>query len=120
MPISISYGGLRRCAGFVASTNWSVGRSVFARHIWIVGALLALLSLLYTGIIMINSHRAAVEDARGDVRGLGVILAEQTTRRVETIDLMLLDLQAYIQDLGIRTPDEFERILDGEDNSRIL
>ncbi len=120
MPIAILRSRLSRCGGVVAATIRSVGNSVFDRHIWIVGVLLALLSLLYTGTIMITSRRAVVEDARGNVRDLGVILAEQTTRRVETIDLMLQDMQAHIQELGIRTPGEFERLLVGEDTRRFL
>jgi signal transduction histidine kinase/CheY-like chemotaxis protein len=97
-----------------------VGRSAFDQHIWIIGLLLALLSLLYTGIIVQNSRREAVAHASADMRGLGIVLADQTSRYVQTIDLVLTQTQSYIQDLGIRTPDEFRHLVEGGDMNRLL
>ena len=120
MPISMLHSRLTRFAAFVASTTRFLARSAFDQHIWIVGLLLALLSLLYTGIIIQNSRRDAIEHARTDMRGLGIVLADQTSRYVQTLDLLLQQAQSDIQELGIRTPDEFRHLLQGGDIGRLV
>jgi diguanylate cyclase (GGDEF)-like protein/PAS domain S-box-containing protein len=97
-----------------------VVRFVFDQHIWGIGVVLALLSLACAGVIVQQSRREAVEHARADIRGLGIVLAEQTSRYVQTIDLVVQQAQSHIQDLEIRTPDAFRRLVEGEDTHRYL
>jgi signal transduction histidine kinase/ActR/RegA family two-component response regulator len=111
---------LRRNAGVVAATTRSVARSAFDRHIWVIGVLLTLLSLMYAGIVIQQSRRDAVAHARADMRGLGIALAEQTSRYVQTIDLVVEQAQSHIQDLEIHTPDTFRHVIEGEDMHRYL
>jgi signal transduction histidine kinase/ActR/RegA family two-component response regulator len=120
MPTSILHSRLRRWARLVAATTRSAARSAFSQDIWIVGVFSALLSLLYTGIILQDSRRTAVEHARTEMRGLGIVLAEQTSRYVQTLDLLLQQTQLHIAGLAIRTPDQLKRLLSGEDIHRFL
>jgi PAS domain S-box-containing protein len=120
MPFSMLSRRLRRCAGFISSSARSVGRSTFDQHIWLVGLALALLSLLYTGVIIRDSRREAVEHARAEIWGLGIVLAEQTSRYMQTIDLLLEQTQSRIEARGIRTPEEARYHLAGNDIRQLL
>ena len=54
-----------------------------------------------------------------DTYALGV-LAEQTTRYIEVIDLLLREVQAHSRELDIRTPEEFHQALVGEATHQYL
>jgi diguanylate cyclase (GGDEF)-like protein len=52
----------------------------------------------------------AVENAREDAYGFGVLIAEQTERSMQLIDLVLQQQRATILGSGISTPDEFAEL----------
>src|SRR5665647_2264602 len=62
----------------------------------------------------------AIRDASTDTGNLATVLAEQTNRSVQSIDLMLNELQERIELLGARTPNDFRRLLQGEDTYQLL
>ena len=120
MPTSVLYARIRRCASIVAATTRSAVRSAFGQHIWIIGIFFALLSLVYTSVVIQGSRRSAVAYAGDDTRGLGIIMAEQTSRYLQVLDLLLQQTQAHIQTFGIRTPEQFKRLLAGEEIHQFL
>ena len=67
-----------------------------------------------------DMHRRTVEDVQSEVRDLGGVVAEQTSGYVQVMDLLLREMQYRIRDIGIRTPDEFRRVVGGEDTRRFL
>ncbi|MDR3473685.1 MAG: ATP-binding protein [Devosia sp.] len=115
-----SYTKLRRCAGVFVGAMRSVERAAFDEDVWIVGAVLAVLCFLYAVMITIDTRGQAVLQARSDMRGMGIALAEQTSRYVQTVDLLVEQAQSHLQDLGIRAPDAFRRLAGGEDIRRFL
>ena len=62
----------------------------------------------------------AINDASRNAGNLATVLAEQTNRSVQSIDLMLHELQERIEVLGAKTPNEFRRLLQGEDTYQLL
>jgi PAS domain S-box-containing protein len=95
-------------------------QSHVARNLRIIGGILALLTLLAAGLTIWDTYRRTIEDAKSDMRDLGLVLAEQATRYVQVIDQLLREVQLRSHDLGIRTPEEFRLRLAGEDTHLFL
>src|SRR5580658_2206812 len=105
MPLSGHRGvaSLARTAPAAIRAGWAR----VARQIWVVGATLALLTLIGAGLTIWDMHRRTLQEANDDARTLGTVLAAQTTRYVEVIDLPLREVQARTVQLGIRTTEDF-------------
>ena len=59
-------------------------------------------------------RRNALASAEQTTATLGVVLADQTTRSIQSVDLVLREAQLRVADLGLRTPDEFRQAMAGE------
>jgi diguanylate cyclase (GGDEF)-like protein len=62
----------------------------------------------------------AIRDAYVNTGNLATVLAEQTSRSVQSIDLMLDELYEWIDSIGARTPSDFHRLLEDEDTYKLL
>ncbi len=113
------HGGMASLAR-AASAATRAGWSRVVRQIWVVGAALALLILIGAGLTVWDMHRRTLADANDSARSLGIVLAEQTTRYVEVIDLLLREVQAHSRGLDIRTPEAFRHGLTGEATHQYL
>lgn len=91
----------------MAASRSDVFRS--SRHLWGVGIVLIVITLLGCGVTIWDLHRQTIEQQRVAVGNLGVVLAEQTSRYVQVIDLVLEEVQWRVANLGIRTPDQLAR-----------
>ena len=103
-----------------ASADIHAGWSRVARQAWVVGAALALLTLIGAGLTIWDMHRRTLQEATDNTRTVGIVLAAQTTRYVEVIDLLLREVQAHCRELDLRTPEAFEHGLTGEATHQYL
>jgi diguanylate cyclase (GGDEF)-like protein len=95
-------------------------RGLAARHKLLrSGQIVALLTTLViaaigtTASLMIwNSRQEYLGDRQRDMQGMGVVLAEQTARYVQIIDLIMLDVQAKSASLDIESLADFKRRMD--------
>jgi PAS domain S-box-containing protein len=101
---------LARAASEAIRPGWSR----VARQVWVVGAALAMLTLIGAGLTIWDMHRRTLQEATDNTRTVGIVLAAQTTRYVDVIDLLLREVQAHSRELDLRTPDAFDRGLTGE------
>ena len=62
----------------------------------------------------------AIDDASKDAANLAIVLAEQTTRSVQSIELVLNEVQEHLERIGVTTPEAFRRLLNGEDTFKLL
>ncbi len=62
----------------------------------------------------------AIDDASKDAANLAIVLAEQTTHSVQSIDLILNEVQEHLKRIGVTTPEAFRRLLHGEDTFKLL
>src|SRR5262249_51863162 len=62
----------------------------------------------------------AAEDAARETGNSATILAEQTSRTVQAIDIVLTELQERIYKLGVSTPDNFRRLTDNAETHSLL
>jgi diguanylate cyclase (GGDEF)-like protein len=75
------------------------------RHLVIVAAGLFGAAVLAIGLTVWWLRSDAIDDATKDSDHLAIVLAEQTNRAVQSIDLVLDEIQGRLENLGARTQD---------------
>jgi diguanylate cyclase (GGDEF)-like protein len=83
------------------------GRSVLMLNVLVIVAIGAT-----AGFTIWDNRQSALEEHQNDMKSMGVVLAEQTSRYVQVIDLTLRDVQSRIVQLNITTPADFQRQLE--------
>ena len=81
---------------------------------------MVLVTVLCATLTVWDMYRKTAREARGNLADLGMVLAEQTSRYVQVVDLLLRELQSRSHSLQIQTPDEFIQALGGEDTHGFL
>ncbi len=76
---------------------------------WIIAAtaLLALLFVAATAAVILTLHKSLVEDEKSDLRNLALILAEETDRSFQSVEMAQRTLLNDIDRFKITTPDAF-------------
>ena len=87
---------------------------------WGIGAVVVLVTVLCATLTIWDLYRKTSLETRRNLADLGMVLAEQTSRYVQVVDLLLQELQAQSQAVHIGTPEEFDRSLGGEDTHNFL
>ena len=62
----------------------------------------------------------AIDDASRDSNNLAVVLAEQVTNSIQSIDLVLTGIQYQIEILSAQSPNDVDRVFRGEDTHQFL
>ena len=75
------------------------------------GAGLLTVVVLAIGMATWDLRRASLADARANTDTMAILLAEQTDRSVQAVDIVLRDVQERIAALGVGTPEEFRRVV---------
>ena len=100
-------------------TDWvrPSGRGIALTRIAVF--LLAAIALAI-GVTLWNLRQDALADASLNTDNLAIVLAEQTNRFVQAVDIVMHDVQEKIAALGVATPDDFRRILQREEMHEFL
>ena len=85
-------------------------RQLAFRGLIATAAALIALAVLATVLTIIGLHDDAMQGAERDAGNLATVLAEQTARSVQAIDLALTELQGKVEASGIATPEEFRAV----------
>jgi signal transduction histidine kinase len=85
-----------------------------ARRIIIAGALLIVITIVGAGLSVWDLHDNAIDASRQDMANLGIVLAEELSRSMESVDLVLGEATQRIAHSGAATPDEFRREMASE------
>lgn len=91
-----------------------------SRRLTLAGIILVAIIVAAAGVATWLSHEEALASYRREVRNLGIVLAEQTARSMQAVDLVLQELQAKVAAEGIRTPDELKLLMGTEEAHRLL
>src|SRR5215470_12928840 len=107
-----------------AGTSWAMGTSVVSAAIararsllrrndgayfLSAGAVLAAAAAVAVGGTIWQLRTDAIDEARRDTANLAMILAEQTERSIQGIDLVLRELQDDITNMKLETTEALER-----------
>ena len=87
------------------STRPRVSRTVVG--LWAICVSLVLVVFGLAALDIRAQHQATIHDQRRSLEQLGRVLAEDMSRYVRLIDVVLGDVQAHIADLNITTPVQF-------------
>jgi diguanylate cyclase (GGDEF)-like protein len=98
-----------------ARTDRSSFRNLVAVAAGILGT-----AVLALGLTVWWLRADAIEGASSDAANLAIVLAEQTNRSVQSIDLILDEVQEHLKQRGVTTPDAFRRVLQGKDTYDLL
>ena len=90
------------------------------QRLWAVGITLIVIALLGAGVTIWDLRREAIANYRRDIANLGVVLAEQTARYVQVVDLALQDIEARKAALGVTTPEQFVTVFGSEQMHEFL
>ncbi|HWK48085.1 MAG TPA: ATP-binding protein [Stellaceae bacterium] len=86
-----------------------------SRRFLLVGILLSIITVIAAGLTIWDLRGAAIESYRSNMKNLGVVLAEQTSRSMQAVDLVVKETGAKILDAGVETPEQFNRLMATEE-----
>ena len=90
-------------------------RSRAAQVLVVCGLLLAAAVTAGTWVIVSSLHNRALADRERELRNIALVLAEQTDRAFQALDLVQTSLIERMQSLGISSNEDHEREMSGHD-----
>jgi signal transduction histidine kinase len=90
------------------------------RRLWLICALLILMALAAGLGVIWQLRHDAIFNAQRELTNLGTVLAEQTTRTVQSVDLVLQEVQAHVAAPGPKSAEAFRTQFAGEPTRRFL
>ena len=81
------------------------GEAHIVSRLWLVEIALIILTVAGVGLTIADMYRRTIDTNRGNMATLGAVLADQTSRTMQVLDLLLQDVQARSQGMAIRTPE---------------
>jgi signal transduction histidine kinase len=90
------------------------------RRLWVICALLVSSAFLIGGEVTWREHQNAFAVAERELKNLGVVLAEQTSRTVQSVDVIVQAVQLRVSSLDIQSPDDFRDRLAGNATHQFL
>jgi two-component system cell cycle sensor histidine kinase PleC len=95
-------------------------RGTTGRRLWII-CILLVFATVTTGIAVIwQLRQSALARADRELTNLGTVLAEQTSRTIQSIDLVLKEVQSHIATLDPRSPEGLRAKLQGPEVGQYL
>jgi PAS domain S-box-containing protein len=91
-----------------------------SRHLSFVGFGLLVIILLTASIAIWDRREEAIARSRQNIINLGVVLAEQTARSMQAVDLVLQETTAMVRAAGVHSPEQFQRLMGTEEVHRFL
>lgn len=85
----------------------------------VAGGLLAA-AVVAVGLSVWRQHDYAVSEGYREVENLATVLSEQTNHSLQSIDLLLNDVQSKLESFGAMPPEAFRRLIQSEDTYNLL
>jgi len=86
-----------------------------SRGLVLSGVLFIAITLIAACVAIWNLRENRIADEMRDAQSLSVVLAEQTARTIQAVDLVVQQTLAMVQTHGPQTPDQFRQEMGGED-----
>ena len=104
---------IRQIQGIVKALGFTRSRLFlrYGRSVPLLNVLVVLAFGATAGFTIWHNRQSALEQHQTEMNSMGVVLAEQTSRYVQVIDLTLREVQSRIATLNIATPGDFQRQL---------
>jgi PAS domain S-box-containing protein len=89
-------------------------RSVPSRRISLAGVILVAVTVIAAGLTVADRRDDSIASYRREITNLGIVLAEQTARSMQAVDLVVKEVQAQVAAAGADNPEEFRRVMGTE------
>ena len=106
--------------GAAAARTRSIGPALRRRALVAVGALLVLAIIGLTYFVIVELRAREIRDAERDLSRLDLVLAEQTDRTIQAVDLILQGVTEDLRAAGIGTEESYRQQAIGPELFRIL
>jgi len=90
------------------------------RGTWLICALLVVTTFAIGTFVIWQQRQTAFRDTERELTNLGVVLAEQTSRTVQSVDIILQEVQTHVATLDARSPEQYHQQLAGADTVQFL
>ena len=79
------------------------------RRVYVIGCLCIAITLLAPGFAIRELYRSRIAEETQSTRNLAVVLAEQTARSIQSVDLIVQDTRRMALVDGVTDPDQFRQ-----------
>jgi PAS domain S-box-containing protein len=90
------------------------------RYLYLGGFFFIAITIAAAGLAIHMMYRDRISDEMKDTRNLSIVLAEQSGRAVQAVDLVVQETRTMIANAGITTPDQFRERMATEQVHRDL
>jgi signal transduction histidine kinase/CheY-like chemotaxis protein len=90
------------------------------RRLILIGIAVVVMTSLAAGLTIWDLRREAMKADTQEIQNLGIAFSEQTSHTLEAVDLVLDEARERILRLGLDTPEQFGRLLAGEEWHQFL
>jgi hypothetical protein len=91
-----------------------------SRHLSFVGIGLLAVILFAASAAIWDRREETITRSEQELTNLGIVLAEQTARSMQAIDLVLQETRRMVVAVGVDSPDQFDRLMATEEVHRFL
>ncbi|MBV8777825.1 MAG: hypothetical protein JO258_11580, partial [Alphaproteobacteria bacterium] len=115
------FGPVRKRSEQTKSTGAEPGRrSLSAGGIYFAGLVFVAIAIASASIAIWEFRRNRIDDELQHTHDLAVVLAAQTARNFQAIDLVLQEAERLVTSAGVDTPEQFRRTMASEEFHRLL
>ena len=104
----------------VTATPAAKRRSAPSYRLTLAGIVLVGVTMIAAILTIWDRHEEAIASYRREINNLGTVLAEQTARSMQAVDLVLREVQGNVLAAGTTQPDQFKRTMATEEVHRFL
>src|SRR5712692_5049053 len=95
-------------------------RSVPSRRLALVGVVLVGITIIAAGLTIWDRREESIASYSREITNLGTVLAEQTARSMQAVDLVLKEVQAKALAANTADPEQLQRVLGIEEVHNFL
>src|SRR6266699_1765173 len=95
-------------------------RSAPSRRLSLAGVILVGITIIAAGLTIWDRHEEAIASYRREITNLGTVLAEQTTRSMQAVGLVLDEVQGKVLAANTVDPERLGRVMGTEEVHRFL
>jgi PAS domain S-box-containing protein len=106
-PWIASFGVARVKRSRMAFTLFHEHRSRSSRRLFLGGSLFIAITIIAAGLAVRDLHSERIADETKETKNLSVVLAEQTARAIQAVDLVVQETQAMVLAAGVTDADQF-------------
>ena len=92
----------------------------WGRNLWLIYTLLILMTFGAGAAVIWHLRQNAFASSERELTNLGVVLAKETSRSVQSVDLVLQEVQSHASALGLRSDAQFRQQLADETTQQFL